>query len=164
MTAPEDRRESRKGEDKPGRVADLEETRIRASYWMNEARHKQAEGRGEPLMLAAEAVNAWKNAAYTMADQRDALRSATGASDDVRRVAQDLLDFMGKVVGTDDSAQVEIKATDIGAEGITQRLNALRKALADAEHEDIEREHFGDSVKRTGIYARIESAPEPSKG
>mgnify|MGYP001609667995 CR=1 FL=1 len=65
--------------DKEGRIPDLEPVRRNAEYWASAARDG---GAREYAMLAMEqAVNAWKNAAYAMADQRDALRSATPARD-----------------------------------------------------------------------------------
>lgn len=44
--------------------------------------------------------------------------------------AQELESWLGKVVGSDDDAQVEIVATDIGAEGTCERLQRLKLALA----------------------------------
>lgn len=43
--------------------------------------------------------------------------------------ARDLESWLGKVVGSDNAAQVEIRATDIGGEGTRQRLQALADAL-----------------------------------
>ena len=56
-------------DDRPGRIPALEATRINASYWLNEARGKYAEGRGDALMCAEQAINAWKNAAYAAWDK-----------------------------------------------------------------------------------------------
>ena len=54
-----------------GRIPDLEGTRLNAEYWRNGAKDESLP-LGERLMALDQAVNAWKNAAYAMADQRDA--------------------------------------------------------------------------------------------
>lgn len=54
---------------KPGRIADLEPTRINADYWVASA--YKAKTLADARLFLEQAVNAWKNAAYYMADQRD---------------------------------------------------------------------------------------------
>jgi hypothetical protein len=61
-----------------GRIPELEQTRINADYWLNEARGKNAEGRGDWLICAEQAVNAWKNAAYAAWDKLRSTESASG--------------------------------------------------------------------------------------
>ena len=60
---------ARPSTEQTGRIPALEQTRINADYWLNEARGKYEEGRGEPLLCAEQAINAWKNAAYAAHDQ-----------------------------------------------------------------------------------------------
>lgn len=60
--------------DRPGRIPALEQIRISASYWWNEARNKQEERRGDVLMYAEQAINAWKNAAYAAHDKLNGLK------------------------------------------------------------------------------------------
>lgn len=52
----------------------LESTNKNAEYWIDGARQADA---SEQLICALQAVNAWKNAAYAMADKLDATPSAT---------------------------------------------------------------------------------------
>lgn len=60
----------------PGRIPDLEGARINAGYWLTAARSEDVP-HSEALMALEQSANAWKNAAYAMADQRDAAVSAT---------------------------------------------------------------------------------------
>lgn len=53
---------------RPGRIPELEQTRINAEYWTTEAR-KINVGGAEKQICMEQAVNAWKNAAYAMADR-----------------------------------------------------------------------------------------------
>ena len=65
----------------PGRIPDLEGARRNADYWEDAARNEPE--RSDALQHLHQAVNAWKNAAYAMADQRDSALSSTGTLDDV---------------------------------------------------------------------------------
>lgn len=58
--------------DAPGRIPDLEGARCNAEYWLNAAR--EVEDRNEAVIAIEQVANAWKNAAYAMADQRDDAR------------------------------------------------------------------------------------------
>lgn len=70
------RRDHDKHGEEIGRIPDLEPARRNAEYWTEAARHEPE--RASALTHLHQAVNAWKNAAYAMADQRDAARSAMG--------------------------------------------------------------------------------------
>lgn len=59
------------------RISDLEPTRINSDYWLGNAR--RAESDASILIYAEQAINAWKNAAYVMADQRDQARKGNPA-------------------------------------------------------------------------------------
>ena len=54
-----------------GRIPDLENTRIRAEYWIKAC--CEATDSAEAILFMEQAMLAWKNAAYAMADQRDAV-------------------------------------------------------------------------------------------
>ena len=58
------------------------------------------------------------------------LRNNADAIADLVRAADDLEKWLTKTVGSDESSQVEIIGTDLGAEGTCERLQALRSALA----------------------------------
>jgi len=80
---------SSKEKPQQGRIPDLEATRHNAEYWLNAAR--EVEDRDEAVLAIEQVANAWKNAAYAMADQRDALRSAIGALSVPRELVQQVV-------------------------------------------------------------------------
>lgn len=57
------------------------------------------------------------------------LRNNADAIANLVRAADELDKWLTKTVGSDESAQVEIIGTDIGAEGTRQRLQSLQQAL-----------------------------------
>lgn len=61
-------------EARQGRIPDLEGARRNADYYLAEAKHPDVES-NSAVIFFEQAINAWKNAAYAMADQRDAARS-----------------------------------------------------------------------------------------
>lgn len=59
-------------EPEPGRIPDLHNAERHARYWTDGA--KDCDDREEALIALHQAVLTWKNAAYHMADQRDAAK------------------------------------------------------------------------------------------
>lgn len=75
-----------------GRIPDLEPTRRNAEYWAVEA--EKASDRSMAMACAANAMFAWRNAAYAMADQRDNARATqivNAVNERVREACEELL-------------------------------------------------------------------------
>lgn len=79
--------------EQPGRIPELEGARISAEYWLNSARDIPT--LTEAGITYEQAINAWKNAAYAMADKWYAARSAIGQTDNITEgtVEQDAARF-----------------------------------------------------------------------
>lgn len=73
----------------PGRIPDLEKARINAQYWKMHAFN--ADDRSDAVLAMDQAANAWKNAAYAMADQRDSALSAIACRPEAVKTAESIL-------------------------------------------------------------------------
>ena len=81
------------------------------------------------LKAAAGNTQAYSSNHYSRDSLKSFLFNRADAIEALAVAAQDLESWLGKVVGGE-NAEVEITATDIGAEGTAQRLQSLQDALA----------------------------------
>lgn len=129
-------------EPEPGRIPDLHNAERHARYWTDGA--KEIDDREEALLALHQAALTWKNAAYAMADQRDAAKRqactsehrttcsfAASATEAMQPMTKKDMEYLSRLAARANLLRARLADTQLAdTQEITKELHALDWGIA----------------------------------